>query len=1229
MPSSPRRGSADPVVQAWRLRLQGLACIEGPAGQRIALERRAAALLALAALEPGVPRERVARWLWPDSADPRHNLRQQLLRFKRQFGVALVVGDTLLSLADGVTLVDDTALPLLADLDYDDCDDFAAWLQAANGDRQAAALRQLADELASAEQAGELGTARQLAERWRLLEPASEAAHRALMQVHYLRGDAAAGLSVYAELQAMLARGPGGAPGAETQALAASLRSSTRPVARVAAAVPHSLQRPPRLVGRQRELAAVAAGWASTPVVWLLGEAGMGKSRLIDELLRAEGTGNTPRVLQAQARPGDQGVPYATLARLLRQALAGPHAPIDDAGRLQLARVLPELAPAVPLPADGQRLMLQAAVQQIIAHSGAGLLVLDDLHFADDATLDAGRAIGPPAPGRARWLLAQRPAEGRLAATTLRDALHDDCRHAWCRCSALDEAATAELVDSLGLDGVHGHDLAAELVRHTGGNPLYLLETLKSRQLQGGAAGRMPQPASVGALIERRLRQLSPAALALARVAALAGDDFDVELAEAVLGSSTLALTEPWAELEAAQVLREQRFAHDLVFEATLRTVPTVVAARLHGQLAAHLEGRGAEPAHIAAHWLAARQGLKAVPWLVTAGERALARFQRGAAGEHHWAAALELLAAGDRDAAFHQFYRCAEAWSELSDLPRLEALREQLMQLAGNDAQWARAHLAAARVHDFRGDYPALGQASERVLHHARLSDDRELQAQGLTGMQAACFYQGHYDQVLPLVDQERALWASLGRPAAVARCDHHRGVVLATLGRTADAQVALADCVAAFDTLGDREMRVHALRELAVVSAQRGQAAQALQDLQRARALLHELETGAEDWSHLTVQLSRLHRRCAAPAQAQQVLDDFVQRFGDQQAGVVAHVHLERAELMLELGRPHAAWQALALAERCDASDRQHAARLQLLRHELQPAKAAPAADGSGLPNRSLQLALARTAALSLPAGERARRLSQLAAQALDTGLVADALGLQADTTLAWLEAGQADTAAEQARQLAGALAEATPSRYPPQVWWAVSRALPGPPALQAAGSGAGLDHARAAGPADRVCPVVRAAQRQQPAAAAGRGAAAGAGRAGRTHGAPGGRVGLVGRLQPGRHQRPQHTQQLGFEHRLGDEAVHAGFGWHRAVPGPAPRPTAHRSAAVPRAGRHAAGAWPTGRRARACAGPSAPRAPATSPCSAPRARPVRRLRPRARRRPAGAASRPRSAC
>lgn len=1064
MPRPPRRGTADPAVPALRLRLQGLACIEGPDDQRIALERRAAALLALAALEPGVPRERVARWLWPDSADPRHNLRQQLLRFKRQFGVALVVGDTLLTLADGVTLVDDTALPLLADLTYDDCDDFAAWLQAANGTRQAATVRQLTDALARAEQAGELDTARQLAERWRQLEPASEAAHRALMQVHYLRGDAAAGLSVYAELQAMLARGPGGAPGAETQALAGSLRGSTRPVARVAAAVPHSLQRPPRLVGRQRELAAVAAGWASTPVVWLLGEAGMGKSRLIDELLRAErtepaGSGEPPlRVLQAQARPGDQGVPYATLARLLRQALARPHAALDDAGRLQLARVLPELAPAVPLPADGQRLMLQAAVQQIIAHSGAELLVLDDLHFADDASVQMLAAlIGSGGAGPRRWLLAQRPAEGEPAATTLRDALQDDHAVTPVPLSALDEAATAELVDSLGLDGVDGHALAAELVRHTGGNPLYLLETLKSRQLQGGAAGRMPQPASVGALIERRLRQLSPAALALARVAALAGDDFDIELAEAVLGSSTLALTEPWAELEAAQVLREQRFAHDLVFEATLRTVPTVVAARLHGQLAAHLEGRGAEPAHIAAHWLAARQGLKAVPWLVTAAERAMARFERVAAGGHHWAAAQELLAAGDHDAAFLQFYRCADAWSELSDLPRLEMLRDQLMALARTDAQLARAHLAAARVHDFHGHYPALAEAGEQVLHHARLCGDRELQAQGLTAMQAAHHYQGRSIDVLPLVEQERALWVELGRHAAVARCDYHRGVCLSEQGRTAAGLAALGDCVDAFDRLGDREMLVHTLREQAVVLAKQGRVAAALDGIQRAQALLQALESGVEDWAHITVQHARLLRRSGAPGQALRVLDDFDTRFAGQRAGVRSRVHLERGDLMLELGRPHAAWQALALAEPANPSDAPHIARLHLLRLQLQGnggAVAGPPAlqDPSRLSNGSLRLALDRHAALALDTAQRVDALAALIAQARSSGLLADALGLQADTVLALLEAGRADDAAAQARQLAAALSEATPELYPPQAWWAVSRALSGPAATQA---------------------------------------------------------------------------------------------------------------------------------------------------------------------------------
>ena len=64
--------------------LFGDAVVRLPGGFSMALEPRAAALCALAAIAPGTTRERAARWLWPDSDDPRRNLRQQLLRFRRR-----------------------------------------------------------------------------------------------------------------------------------------------------------------------------------------------------------------------------------------------------------------------------------------------------------------------------------------------------------------------------------------------------------------------------------------------------------------------------------------------------------------------------------------------------------------------------------------------------------------------------------------------------------------------------------------------------------------------------------------------------------------------------------------------------------------------------------------------------------------------------------------------------------------------------------------------------------------------------------------------------------------------------------------------------------------------------------------------------------------------------------------------------------------------------------------
>ena len=125
------------------LSLHGDAFVASAQGHAVRLERRAAALCALAALEPGFPRERAAAWLWPDSADPRRNLRQQLLRFKQQFGQAVLAGEEQLMLAPGVVLTESCA-PLLQAQRYDDCTEFMAWLEgqrAALNTRRAEAQR--------------------------------------------------------------------------------------------------------------------------------------------------------------------------------------------------------------------------------------------------------------------------------------------------------------------------------------------------------------------------------------------------------------------------------------------------------------------------------------------------------------------------------------------------------------------------------------------------------------------------------------------------------------------------------------------------------------------------------------------------------------------------------------------------------------------------------------------------------------------------------------------------------------------------------------------------------------------------------------------------------------------------------------------------------------------------------------------------------------------------------
>ncbi|HWH81332.1 MAG TPA: BTAD domain-containing putative transcriptional regulator, partial [Burkholderiaceae bacterium] len=563
--------TAPPVAVATNaeLRLQLLRTPQLWRGDRaVALNRLDAALLALLAHDGPTTRARALALLWPDidAAAARNLLRQRLFRLRRAAGCEFVGAlATRLALAEdlahdlrdpGAALLDDpeaAAGELLGDFAYDELSEFRDWLEGARERwraRRREALRALARRF---EQQGQPARAIALAERLVRDEPLREHAHRELIRLHYLCGDRNAARAALARLRAVLARELDAAPGAETEALAALVEASAAlPEPAAARVVPVATLRPPRLIGRDAAWHTLESSWRDGMPALVLGEAGIGKSRLIDDFARAHGA------VRVCARPGDAHAPFALLARLAAE-LGAPSPERWDAPRLTQA-----LAPLQP----------------------AGI-VLDDLHFADEASLELLPALlaAKPRP----WVLAARAHELVAGADWLAEL------PVRIELAPLSAGSVHELLDSLGLPGIDAQAWSERVFRHSGGNPFFVLETVRALLEPGIGAGAwadtaLPAPGTLQRLIAARLAKLSPAALKLARVAALAAADFSVDVAAAVLDQHPLDQLDAWRELEAADVVRGQGFAHDLIRQACRAAVPEALRAWLHGRIAAALE---------------------------------------------------------------------------------------------------------------------------------------------------------------------------------------------------------------------------------------------------------------------------------------------------------------------------------------------------------------------------------------------------------------------------------------------------------------------------------------------------------------------------------------------------------------------------------------------------------------------------------------------------------------
>jgi ABC-type transport system substrate-binding protein/class 3 adenylate cyclase len=440
------------------------------------------------------------------------------------------------------------------------------------------------------------------------------------------------------------------------------------------------------LVGRDRELAtarnALGAALAGTGgILFISGEAGIGKSRLVNELhdlsdVAARGTDRPPLWLDGRCVSYGESLPYWPFRDLVRGWLGASLDQPELKIRVSLRRAIdslfgdraseiypylgamlgvalePEaagrLAELSPEALQYRTFELMGALMARLAEDRPVIVAIEDLHWADPTSIQLTERLLPLSEEAAVLLIITMRPERDHAAWQVKESAGRSLPHRTTEVplEALSGQADRLLLDELVGAGTLPGEVEARILTHAEGNPFYLEELVRSL-VDGGALVHDESgwrfdhevgadiPETVEKVILARIDRLSPQSHEVLTAAAVIGRQFGLPLLEAV-SSSDGELLDALRDLQRLDLVREgrrwpepeYRFKHALIQETAYRTLLSDRRAGLHRRAAEWLETRYAANLDdafgiLAHHWLAAEDEDKAIAYLTRAGDKA------------------------------------------------------------------------------------------------------------------------------------------------------------------------------------------------------------------------------------------------------------------------------------------------------------------------------------------------------------------------------------------------------------------------------------------------------------------------------------------------------------------------------------------------------------------------------------------------------------------------------